>query len=117
MNIAELTKSLRGYVEKAQTDLEEILREPVKEYLEATVADRDWLAHIMHTAGSDVDEAMHMSRALEGMAVDDLAEAVTKRLAGGVVTTTLVPAVLPTPLLTATNQAILATVRESQDEG
>lgn len=116
MNIAELTKALQRYVETSQKQLEEILSEPLKEYLEATLSDEHWFAAIMHTSGSEADEAMRLARILEATPIDELTEEVTQRLASGIISTTLMPAVLPTPLLSATNQSILSCLRDLADE-
>jgi hypothetical protein len=117
MNIAELTKALLPFVEKAEVDLEEIFQEPVKEYLAAALANPNWFAAIMHTVGSEADEALRLSNSLEDVSMEELAKEVTKKLAGGIVSTTLVPAVLPTPLLNSTNQAILSCLRDRAEEG
>jgi hypothetical protein len=116
MNVAEVTKSLQKLVASSQRELEDVLRGPVKEYLEAMLADRSWFAAVMHTSGSEADEALRFGRALDDVDVDSLTLEVTKKLASGIVSTSLLPAVLPAPLLTSTNQAIISCLREQRDE-
>ncbi len=116
MNIAELTKALKAYVDRSQGELEKILEEPVREYLRATLADRDWFAAVMHTSGSEVDEAVRLSRKLEAIGLEELAGEVTHRMAAGIVSTTLMPSLLPNPLVNAVNQALLASLRDSGED-
>ncbi len=116
MNIGEVTKALQEFVEKSEAGLEEILHGPVEEYLEAILANPNWFAAVMHTSGSEADEALRLSRALATTSADDLVSEVTRRLASGIISTTLVPAVLPTPLLTSTNHAILSCLRDQVED-
>lgn len=117
MNISELTTALQEFTETSRDNLVELLREPIREYLEALLGNPNLLAAIMHTSGSEADEAVRMSNALEGIEPEQLANEVADRLVDGIISTTLVPAVLPTPLLSSTNQALLAALRERAEEG
>jgi len=116
MNIAELTKALQAYVETSQKELETILRAPLEEYLEAALVDKDWFAAVMHTSGSEAEEAVRLSRILQETPAAEFADEVTQRLASGIISTTLMPALLPTPLLSSTNQSILSCLRDRADE-
>lgn len=116
MNIAEVTKALQDYVSRSEKELEEILRGPVEEYLGVASENTNWFAAIMHAAGSEPDEAIHLATAMEKLDSKELADEVVKQLTGGIISTTLVPAVMPTPLLSSTNQAILSCLRQRAED-
>ena len=115
MNIADLTMALQKYVTESQQELEEILREHVGDYLSATLNDPDWFAAILHMTGSEADEALRLSRVLENTPKRDLSTEVTHRLASGIISTTLMPAVLPSSLISSMNQAILSCLRDDDE--
>ena len=116
MDVTKLTKNLQGFIKESEGNLEKILEEPVKEYLEATLTSNDWFSAIMHNAGSEADEAVRFGYSLEKTSREDLSAMVTKKLASSIVSTTLIPSLLPTPLLTSMNQAILSCMRELDEE-
>lgn len=113
MNIVEMTKALRACVMRTQGELEEIMRGHVEEYMTAMLEDPQWFAAIMHTSGSEADEAVRLIPIVEKIGAEELTNAVTHKLTAGIISTTLAPALLPTQLVTSINQSLLACLRES----
>ncbi len=113
MNIVELTKALRACVINTQTEMEEILGEHVEDYLAAMLEDPQWFAAIMHTSGSEADEAVRLIAVIEKAGAKELAHAVTHKLTAGIISTSLAPALLPTQLITSVNQSLLSCLREA----
>ena len=115
MTIAELTSALKEYVDGSRTRLEEILEEPVRHYLDASMADHAWFAAMMHNTGSEADEALRITRTGSEMDRAELAKAVVQKLSSTIISHTLMPALLPTSLLSSVNQAILSCLRDAAD--
>jgi hypothetical protein len=115
MGIATLANELKSFVDESRTRLEKILDAPVREYLEANITDPEWFAAMMHNTGSEADEAIRLATVAKEFDREELTKAVVHRLAAGIISTTLMPSVLPSTLLTSTNQAVLACLRDAAD--
>jgi hypothetical protein len=115
MSITDVTAELKAYVDDSRKRLELIVGKPVRTYLDSVLTDPEWFAALLHTTGSEPDEAIRLSRVGAETDHGDLAAAVARKLANGIVSTTLMPALLPPSLLNATNQAVLACLRDAAE--
>lgn len=115
MSIVELTAEMRAFVEASRERLQGILVPPLRSYLEVHAAEPEWLGAMLHNAGAGPDEAIRLSRLAATTDKDSLAREVARRLASGVVSTALMASLLPSALVTSTNQALLASLRDAVD--